>query len=133
MSELPPFMFDILGKYKAWWSEQKIANGDRWEGEKQRLFIQDDGSPINPDTVNLWLDRFLSKHNLPRITPHGLRHTFATIQIAAGVDLKTLQARGGWAQPDTLMKIYAHAIKSAAEAATDMVDDALTPAEYRKA
>lgn len=131
--KLPPFMFDILGKYKAWWSEQKIANGDRWEGEKQRLFIQDDGSPINPDTINLWLDRFLSKHNLPRITPHGLRHTFATIQIAAGVDLKTLQARGGWAQPDTLMKIYAHAIKSAAEAATDMVDDALTPAEYRKA
>ncbi len=131
--KLPPFMFELLGQYKTWWTEQRLANGDRWRGEKQRLFIQEDGSPINPDTINLWLDRFLAKHDFPRVTPHGLRHTFATLQIAAGVDLKTLQARGGWAQPDTPMKIYAHAIKSAAEAASDALDSVLTPVEYRQA
>lgn len=131
--KLPPFMFELLNAYKKWWTMQRLANGDRWKGEKQRLFIQEDGSPINPDTINLWLDRFLAKHDFPRITPHGLRHTFATLQIAAGVDLKTLQARGGWAQPDTPMKIYAHAIQSAAEAATDALDNILTPAAYRKA
>ena len=131
--KLPPFMFELLNAYKKWWTMQRLANGDRWKGEKQRLFIQEDGSPLNPDTINLWLDRFLAKHDFPRITPHGLRHTFATLQIAAGVDLKTLQARGGWAQPDTPMKIYAHAIKSAAEAATDALDNILTPAAYRKA
>lgn len=131
--KLPPFMFELLGQYKAWWLEQRLALGDRWEGQKQRLFTQANGKPINPDTINLWLDRFLSKHDFPRITPHGLRHTFATLQIAAGVDLKTLQARGGWAQPDTPMKIYAHAIKSAAEAASDALDSVLTPAEYRQA
>ena len=131
--KLPPFMFELLHEYKKWWTVQRLANGDRWRGEKQRLFIQDDGLPINPDTINLWLDRFLAKHDFPRITPHGLRHTFATLQIAAGVDLKTLQARGGWAQPDTPMKIYAHAIKSAAEAATEALDSILTPEVYRKA
>lgn len=131
--KLPPFMFELLAQYKTWWMEQRLATGDRWRGEKQRLFIQEDGSPINPDTINLWLDRFLAKHDFPRVTPHGLRHTFATLQIAAGVDLKTLQARGGWAQPDTPMKIYAHAIKSAAEAASDALDSVLTPVEYRQA
>ncbi|MBS5480797.1 MAG: site-specific integrase [Clostridiales bacterium] len=131
--KLPPFMFELLNMYKKWWTMQRLANGDRWKGEKQRLFIREDGSPINPDTINLWLDRFLAKHDFPRITPHGLRHTFATLQIAAGVDLKTLQARGGWAQPDTPMKIYAHAIKSAAEAATEALDNMLTPATYQKA
>ncbi len=131
--KLPPFMFELLRQYKTWWTEQRLANGDRWKGEQQRLFIQEDGRPLNPDTINLWLDRFLSKHDFPRLTPHGLRHTFATLQIAAGVDIKTLQARGGWAQPDTPMKIYAHAIKSAAEAASDALDSILTPAEYRQA
>ena len=131
--KLPPFMFELLNMYKKWWTMQRLANGDRWKGEKQRLFIREDGSPINPDTINRWLDRFLAKHDFPRITPHGLRHTFATLQIAAGVDLKTLQARGGWAQPDTPMKIYAHAIKSAAEAATEALDNMLTPATYQKA
>lgn len=131
--KLPPFMFELLGQYKTWWVEQRFALGDRWEGEKQRLFTQANGKPINPDTINLWLDRFISRHGFPRVTLHGLRHTFATLQIAGGVDLKTLQARGGWAQPDTPMKIYAHAIKSAAEAATDVLDDALTPSEYRQA
>ena len=31
------------------------------------------------------------------------------------------------------MKIYAHAIKSAAEAASDALDSVLTPVEYRQA
>lgn len=131
--KLPPFMFELLGQYKKWWLEQRLANGDKWKGEKERLFIQEDGKPINPDTINLWLDRFTSQHDFPHITPHGLRHTFATLQIAGGVDLKTLQARGGWAQPDTPMKIYAHAIKSAAEAASDVLDGILTPDEYKHA
>ncbi len=129
--KLPPIVFSQLREYRLWWIEQKMANGDRWKGEKQRLFIQSDGNPINPDTINYWLDKFLKKNDFPKITPHGLRHTFATLQIAAGVDIRTLQARGGWAQAETPMKIYAHAIKSAAEAATDALDAALTPEAYR--
>ena len=131
--KLPAFMFELLAEYKIWWIEQQLANGDRWEGQEQRLFIRDNGKPLNPQTINKWLNKFLEEHDYPHITPHSLRHTFATLQIAAGVDLKTLQNRGGWAQAETPMKIYAHAIKSASEAASDIMDSILTPKEYKKA
>lgn len=72
-------------------------------------------------------------HDLPHLNPHALRHTFATLQIAAGVDLRTLQARTGHAQASTLVNIYSHALKSAAEAATNALDDMLTPASRRGA
>jgi len=131
--KLPSVIFGILADYKTWWTEQRLIHGDKWQGDAGRLFIQSDGKPINPQTINKWLADFLERNGLPKLTPHSLRHTFATLQIAAGVDLKTIQARGGWADGDTPMKIYAHAIKSAAEAATDALDQILTPEQYRKA
>jgi len=125
--KLPPFIFEVLREYRGWWDEQREINGDRWQGHQERLFIQSDGKPINPDTINFWLDKFIEKHELERFTPHSLRHTFSTLQIMAGVNIRTLQARTGHAQASTLTNIYAHAIKTADEAATEVLDDILTP------
>ena len=125
--KLPPFMFQLLSQYRVWWLEQRIHNGDRWQGKDERLFIQSDGKPINPDTINYWLGKFIKRHSLEHFTPHSLRHTFSTLQISAGVDIRTLQARTGHAQASTLTNIYAHSIKSATEAASDVLDDILTP------
>jgi len=125
--KLPSFMFHVLEQYREWWLLQQCINGDRWRGDEGWLFIQSDGKPINPDTINYWLNKFIEKHDLEHFTPHSLRHTFSTLQIAAGVDIRTLQARTGHAQASTLTNIYAHAIKSAAEAASDVLDNILTP------
>ena len=125
--KLPPIIFELLGHYRKWWLEQKLLNGDRWQGEANRLFIQADGKPISPDTINYWVEKFIQKHGLERFTPHSLRHTFTTLQIMAGVDIRTLQARTGHAQASTLTNVYAHSIKTAAEAATDALDNILTP------
>jgi integrase len=129
---VPQYVIDLLKIYKTWWLEQKLFCGKDWKGQLDRLFIQEDGGPINPDTINFWLDRFISKHNLPRITVHGLRHTFATLQITSGVDIRTLQARTGHAQASTLTDIYSHAIASAQEAASNALADVLLPKAGRK-
>ncbi len=129
---IPKFMVDLLREYRVWWAEYKLKLGDYWKGESDRLFIQEDGKPINPDTINYWLSKFTEKNGLEHLNPHALRHTFATLQIAAGVDLRTLQARTGHAQASTLMNIYSHSIRSAAEAATEALDDMLTPAQARQ-
>lgn len=129
---IPKFMAELLREYRVWWAEYKLKLGDYWKGETDRLFIQEDGKPINPDTINYWLSKFTEKNGLEHLNPHALRHTFATLQIAAGVDLRTLQARTGHAQASTLINIYSHAIRSAAEAATDALDDMLTPAQARQ-
>ncbi|MFT8890126.1 MAG: tyrosine-type recombinase/integrase [Ethanoligenens sp.] len=125
--KIPAFVIEQLSTYRAWWNKQKLLYGESWHGEKERLFVQANGKPINPDTINFWMNRFLEQHQLEHITPHSLRHTFATLQIAAGVDIRTLQARTGHAQASTLVNIYSHAIKSAQEAASDALEDLLLP------
>ena len=131
--KLSPIVFDVLSKYRVWWLEQRLKNGSNWKAGEERLFIQVDGKPINPDTINFWLEKFREKHKLPKFTPHTCRHTFITLQISSGVDIRTLQARTGHAQASTLVNTYAHLLQSAAEAAADAVDDKLTPSAYKKA
>ena len=127
--KVPAFVIEVLQEYRAAWNRQRLAWGDAWQGEAGRLFVQHDGKPINPDTINYWLNDFLKRHGLEHITPHSLRHTFATLQIAAGVDIRTLQARTGHAQASTLVNIYSHALKSAQEAASDALESVLLPAK----
>ena len=122
-----PFVMNILRRYKAWWSEYRLLHGDAWAGVKDRLFIQQDGKPIFPGTINHWLRGFMQKNNLPDITPHALRHTFITLQLASGVDIRTIQARSGHAQASTLLNVYSHAIQSAQERAAQAMDDILMP------
>lgn len=122
------FVMDLLSQYRCWWDGQQQAYGGDWKGIEKRLFIQDDGKPLNPDTINFWLTKFLKKNHFEHITPHSLRHTFATLQIAAGVDIRTLQARTGHAQASTLVNVYSHAIKSDQEAASDTLESVLLPA-----
>lgn len=129
--KVPAFIFELLTLYRAWWNAQKVLYGKSWKGQAQRLFIQQDGSPINPDTINFWMNKFLEKHHLEHITPHSLRHTFATLQIAEGVDVRTIQSLTGHAQASTLVNIYSHAIKSRQAAASGTLEAVLLPADKR--
>jgi len=43
---------DILREYKQWWMDYRNNLSDYWKGDEDRLFIQADGKPLFPDTVN---------------------------------------------------------------------------------
>ncbi len=132
--KVPKIILDVLEEYKVYYDCLKEQYGTAWT-DTDRLFVRIDkkaGCPINPDTVNFWLNNFIEKNGLEHFTPHSLRHTFATLQISAGVSLRTLQARTGHAQASTLVNIYSHAIKAADEAATEALDNMLTPTSRRK-
>lgn len=62
---------------------------------------------------------------LPVIPFHGLRHTAATLLIAAGVDVKTISARLGHALTSTTMNIYVHALQESDEKAADAISNLL--------
>jgi integrase len=126
---IAPFVIELLKEYKKWWEEYRSNLGDLWQGEKERLFIQYDGKPLFPDTVNRWLRSFVERNGLPKITPHSLRHTFASLQIAAGVDVRTVQSITGHSQASTLLNIYSHAIESAQLKAAQTIADTLLGAK----
>ena len=124
--KMPRNCVPMLREYRAWQAVQRLKVGDLWK-EQGRVFTRWDGDPIHPDTLTGWFSDFIKRHDLPKITFHGLRHTNATLLIAAGTNLRTVASRLGHSQTSTTANIYAHAIQSADAAAADELDDLLSP------
>src|SRR2546426_10999471 len=61
------------------------------------------GGPIDPDNLDRAFKRHLDLAGLPEIRFHDLRHTHASLLIAAGVHPKTIQARLGHASITTTL------------------------------
>ena len=87
---------------------------------------------MNPDSLTEWVSKFVRKNNLPHFSPHSLRHTHATILIANGVNIPTVSRILGHSSISTTTKVYAHAIQSADEIASEVIDDRLNPQEKVK-
>ena len=57
--------------------------------------VDDPNVPQYPTTSTRWLARFVEKHNLPDVSPHDLRRTWATLANEAGVNQKAMQVNLG--------------------------------------
>lgn len=143
--KLSEMMFDLLREYKLYWNnlrsamldawkpfiEIKLADGSTKTVRNERLFIKDDSTPMNPDSITDWTSKFVQKNNLPHFTPHSLRHTHATLLIAEGVSVSAVSRRLGHSSIATTSRIYVHAIQSADEIASDVIDKKLN-ASFKK-
>lgn len=72
------------------------------------MFAQPDGRPTHPEYVSMAFDRRVRRYGLPRIRLHDLRHTWATLALAAGVDVKIVSERLGHASAKITWDIYQH-------------------------
>ena len=63
----------------------------------------------------------LSRLGIPHLNPHKTRHTFASMEIAAGADQATLQKLLGHANYSTTANIYHHADLAALKKAIDLL------------
>ena len=123
---LPSMVFDMLKEYREWQDEEKLRLGDAWF-ESDRLFTTFNGHPIHPDSITGWFTDFVKRQGLPKVTIHSLRHTNITLMIMAGVPLRTVARRAGHASTATTSVIYSHAIQTADELASEVLDDLLKP------
>ena len=81
---------------------------------------------MSPNKPYNMLRRLLAKYKLPTVSLHSLRHTNATLMIAAGTDIKTTASRLGHSQTSTTMNIYVHQLRSTNELAADNLSKMLT-------
>lgn len=110
---VPKATIDLLEEWKAYQAEDAKKKGDYYNNPSGLLFTQENGSPMHPDSVTTWLDRFAKKNGLPHIYPHKFRHTMASMLIYNKVDVVSVSKRLGHSQVSTTTDIYAHVIQEA--------------------
>ena len=77
-------------------------------GSSPWVFLSPTGGPVSPDSVLHMLHRVLKRAGLPRIRFHDLRHTFATLALQNGVDVKTVSGMLGHFSAGFALDTYAH-------------------------
>lgn len=87
------------------------------------VFSRDNGFPNYPDRMSgQWRD-IIRRHDLPYITFHGLRHSYASYMLANGVNIKVIQEQLGHANIRETLNTYSHVTMEQKEKASDLFDN----------
>ena len=97
-------------------------------GSSEWVFPSPTGGPMSPDSVLHMLQRVLKRAGLPRIRFHDLRHTFATLALQNGVDIKTVSGMLGHFSAGFTLDTYAHVTTSAKREAAKTMGNILSGA-----
>ena len=99
----------------------------RWRRRQQRdghptglqdpIFTNRHGAPVNPESISQLFEREALSSGLPKIRLHDLRHTHASLLVAAGEPIKVVSERLGHAHPGFTMATYQHLLPGMGAAA----------------
>ena len=90
------------------------------------MFPGPTGGPMSPDSVLHMLHRVLKRAGLPRVRFHDLRHTFATLALQNGVDVKTVSGMLGHYSAGFTLDTYTHVTTSAQRQAAEAMEHVLS-------
>lgn len=62
----------------------------------------------HPSTLLTGINRICDRAGLPHVGVHGLRHSFASLAFHLGIPDQIIMEMGGWANLQTVRKIYTH-------------------------
>jgi integrase len=95
------------------------------------LFISQRGRPFGTGTFrdawNRAIEALPVGHRLERITPHSLRHAGMSMWLRKGVDLKLIQAWGGWYSLKVMLDTYAALLPGAEEDSIALLESRQSP------
>lgn len=91
--------------------------------DDDRLFCYPNGKAPHPDTITAMFNRLVDRAGAPHIRLHDVRHTYATLSLDAGIDLKIVSDRLGHANVYVTAQIYGHRSKGHDRAAAQHMAD----------
>lgn len=72
------------------------------------VFQQPEGQWLKPDAVSTMFFRRVKRYELPRLTLHGLCHTWATLALERGIRPRVVQERFGHPTISITLGMYSH-------------------------
>ncbi|MBQ2766235.1 MAG: site-specific integrase [Clostridia bacterium] len=82
--------------------------------------------PMNPRAAYMRLKKLLGEADLPDMTFHELRHTFATHSASSGIDPRTLASILGHTKASFTLDTYTHITTDMQNNAAEIVEDYIT-------
>jgi integrase len=102
---VPQEVIAALHRRRDSWNLERVAAGKRWQ-ENDLVFPSAVGTPLPESTLRTWLDKLCVRADVPRLTPHGLRRTYASLLRLKDVDIKVVSERLGHSSVVTTQDIY---------------------------
>ena len=119
---IDPTTLSILKSWKKDQIKIYFKNGKHFEGDDNFIFTNQRAEWVHIHNFIRYFKRFIADHKLKQITPHGLRHTHASLLFSAGVEPKNISDRLGHSTVQITLDLYTHITE---EQRTDTVEKLL--------
>ena len=86
------------------------------------VFTNEIGRHLAPNTVRAELHRVTERMSMEGFRFHDLRHSYATLCLSEGVDIKTLQSNLGHHTPAFTMEQYGHCTDEMKQASANRLE-----------
>lgn len=106
--EPPPIAFDYLRAEKKRQAENRLKAGPLWNNPDDLVFTDEAGTHYAIVSFYKNFKKIAASIGRPDARPHDLRHTAATVAIASGADIKSVQDMLGHATASFTLNVYAH-------------------------
>lgn len=126
MVSVPAVALSALKKHRAAQGRERLVLGEAW-GNPLQVFTSTIGTPLSKSTmIRRAFKPLLAKAGLPNIHFHDLRHSCATLLLAVGENMKTIQEMLGHSRYGTTADVYAHVLPGQQKQAAARMNEILT-------
>ena len=114
-----------LAAHKRVQRECRLKHGGEWQ-TLDLVFCSEIGSPLSiPNLTYRYFRPILEKAKLPQIRLYDLRHSHATLLLAADEHIKIVSERLGHSTTRLTLDTYSHVLKSMQEKTSAKLEDML--------
>ena len=122
---LPRIALEALRRQGTRQATARQEAGAAWHDGAGLVFRDDEGRSLRPDVVSRAFREAADRIGLETVRLHDLRHTAATLMLAAGVPLNAVSEALGHASLAITASVYAHVTPDVRREAADAIDRAL--------
>jgi integrase len=118
---LPDAAVRALKAHRVRQLQERLAAGSAWH-DQGLVFPTTKGTPCEPRDLHVRFKRLLVKAGLPDIRFHDLRHSAASLMLAQGIPLRSIQDILGHGSIAMTANLYAHVGEQLKREAADAMD-----------
>ena len=121
MITVAPSVMDLLKKQKSQQAQMQLLAGQDWKNHWDLVFTNEFGGNLSHFTVYKTFKEIVRSMGLDQERFHDLRHTFATLALQNGVDIKTVSSMLGHYDAGFTLRTYTHATRQKQDEAAETI------------